>query len=137
MNTILDTLTQLSDKTSRTNTPKINAKWFEIGFKPDLGSMQIITIGTGVIYQNQLFTKLLTDTKLFELLYGAAAKENVNFLINLISKVSSYAALKQLSRNLFLSKPKFIAGETINEMLDRSFNSVVTSPIKFGQIYIK
>ena len=137
MNTILDTLTQLSDKTSRTNTPKINAKWFEIGFKPDLGSMQIITIGTGVIYQNQLFTKLLTDTKLFELLYGAAAKENVNFLINLISKVSSYAALKQLSRNLFLSKPKFIAGETINEMLDRSFNSVVTSPTKFGQIYIR
>lgn len=134
MNTILDTLTQLSDKTSRTNTPKINAKWFEIGFKPDIASMQIITIGTGVIYQNQLFTKLLTDTKLFELLYGAAAKENVNFLINLISKVSSYADLKQLSRNLFLSKPKFIAGETINEMLDRSFNSVVTSPAKFGQI---
>lgn len=134
MNTILDTLTQLSDKTSRTNTPKINAKWFEIGFKPDLGSMQIITIGTGVIYQNKLFTKLLTDTKLFELLYGAAAKENVNFLINLISKVSSYADLKQLSRNLFLSNPKFIAGETINEMLDRSFNSVVTSSAKFGQI---
>lgn len=137
MNTILDTLTQLSDKTSITNIPKINAKWFEIGFKPDIASMQIITIGTGVIYQNQLFTKLLTDTKLFELLYGAAAKENVNFLINLISKVSSYADLKQLSRNLFLSKPKFIAGETINEMLDRSFNSVVTSPTKFGQIYIR
>ena len=137
MNTILDTLTQLSYKTSRTNIPKINAKWFQIGFKPDLGSMQIINIGTGVIYQNQLFTKLLTDTKLFELLYGAAAKENVNFLINLISKVSSYADLKQLSRNLFLSKPKFIAGETINEMLDRSFNSVVTSPAKFGQFYIR
>ena len=41
MNTILDTLTQISDKTSRTFIPK----WFEIGFKPDLGSIQIISIG--------------------------------------------------------------------------------------------
>lgn len=44
MNTILDTLTQISNKTSRTFIPKINAKWFEIGFKPDLGSIQIISI---------------------------------------------------------------------------------------------
>ena len=44
MTTILDTLTQLPDKTSRTNIPKINAKWFEIGFKSDQGSMQLITI---------------------------------------------------------------------------------------------
>ncbi|KDN12733.1 hypothetical protein SALWKB12_1257 [Snodgrassella communis] len=121
---ILTTLTNLSEESIE---PDITAKWFVIKISPDLATGELLNIGVGIIYRKKLFTKLIPNTTPLELLYGKASKENFSFLLHLLkSSTDSLLTLKSVSPHFSISSLKFVAGNSVEDILDRLYKSMVT-----------
>ncbi|PIT23601.1 hypothetical protein [Snodgrassella communis] len=107
-------------------TTTIAAKWFVIKFSPDLATGELLNIGVGIIYNKQVFTKIIPNTKPFELLYGDHVKENLSFLLDLLkSSTDSLLALNSVSPHVSISSLKFVAGDSVDDMLDRLYKSMI------------
>lgn len=103
----------------------IAARWFVIRLSPDLATGELLNIGVGIIYNEQVFTKIIPNTKPFELLYGDHVKENLSFLLHLLkSSTDSFSALKSISPHFSFSPLKFIAGHSVED-IDRLYKSMI------------
>jgi hypothetical protein len=103
-----------------------SARWFVIRLSPDLATGELLNIGVGIIYNKQVFTKIIPNTKPFELLYGDHVKENLSFLLDLLkSSTDSLLALNSVSPHVSISSLKFVAGDSVEGMLDRLYKSMI------------
>lgn len=108
---------------------KIKAKWSVLRINPDLATGELLNVGVCVLYKKKVYVKLLPNAKPFELLYGGNGKENFSFLLNIIRQfmqtATSLSNIK-ISPQVSISASQFVAGDSLDEILNRLYASMVT-----------
>ena len=122
---IFSTLSELAVKTA---APTVRAKWAIVRITPDLATGEILNVGICVLHRKKVHVRLLPNAAPFEALYGQNGGENFGFLLNLagqhLQKQSKLDA--RISPQLSLSPARFAAGDSIEEILERLYGSMVT-----------
>jgi len=81
-----------------------------------------------VLHRRKVHIKLLPNAAPFEALYGKVGKDNFSFLLGIIGQ--HLGGQKSLSANISpqvsLGKAHFVAGDSIQEILDRLYASIVS-----------
>lgn len=107
---------------------KIKAKWSILRISPDLATGELLNVGVCVLYKKKVYVKLLPNAKPFELLYGVNGKENFSFFLKIIGQfmrtATSLSNIK-ISPQVSISPSKFVAGDSIDEILNRLYASMV------------
>lgn len=108
--------------------PKIKAKWATLRISPNLGTGELLNVGICILYQRKVYVRILPDAKPFEILYGDSGKENFSFLLPLIAQYMEQQNKLEISISpqVSISESNFVAGESIEEIFDRLYSSMVT-----------
>lgn len=110
--------------------PQVRGKWFPIHLLPDLGSDERINIGVGFIDDSnrKLHTRFISSLRGLTVLYGRAAARNFQFLLALAAEHVQKGGLSllEISPQLATGKPRFAAGDSISEILDSYFSTIVS-----------
>jgi hypothetical protein len=124
----VDIFSVLSEMAIQTPKPTIKAKWAPIRISPNLATGEILNVGVCVLYRRKVHVKLLPNAAPFEALYGKVGKDNFSFLLSIIGQ--HLGGQKSLSANISpqvsLGKTHFVAGDSIQEILDRLYASIVS-----------
>ncbi|EGY53115.1 hypothetical protein [Neisseria shayeganii] len=123
-----DIFSALSAMTMQMPKPAITAKWAPIRISPNLATGEILNVGVCVLHRRKVHVKLLPNAAPFEALYGGVGKENFSFLLGIIGQyLSGQKSLSvDISPQVSLGKPYFVAGDSIPEILDRLYTSMVS-----------
>lgn len=123
-----DIFSALSEIAIQTLKPTIKAKWAPIRISPNLATGEILNVGVCVLHRRKVHIKLLPNAAPFEALYGKVGKDNFSFLLGIIGQ--HLGGQKSLSANISpqvsLGKAHFVAGDSIQEILDRLYTSMVS-----------
>ena len=123
-----DIFSVLSAMTMQAPKPAITAKWAPIRISPNLATGEILNVGVCVLHRRKVHIKLLPNAAPFEALYGKVGKDNFSFLLGIIGQ--HLGGQKSLSANISpqvsLGKAHFVAGDSIQEILDRLYASIVS-----------
>lgn len=116
---------------NQSQDPIIKGRWFPIRLSPDLATGELLNIGIGFIdSNNQLHTKILSSTTPFRKLYGSAGASNFGFLLALLrehfARIDSADQLTTLSPHIYYGEQYYASGDTINEILDQMYDTMVT-----------
>ena len=123
-----DIFSVLSAIATKTTKPAITAKWAPIRISPNLATGEILNVGVCVLYRRKVHVKLLPSAAPFEALYGGAGNDNFSFLLGIIGQyLDGQKSLSvDISPQVSLGKANFVAGDSIQEILDRLYASMVS-----------
>ncbi len=106
----------------------IKGEWFTVRFMPDRITGEIFNIGVVFIddVQNCHF-KLIENANAFKCLFGTSGVANIAFMLDSVRELlDNNHYLLTPSPNIIYSTPQTAQGESINEILDDLFDSMVS-----------
>lgn len=117
----------ISDKTNDSDD-LISGEWFTVRFIPDHVAGEIFNIGVVFVdeYKDAHY-RLINNADAFSCLFGEIGKANINFLLKVVNQVlSDNSYVVTPSPNIVYSSRKTALGDSIEDILDDLFNSMVS-----------
>ena len=121
-----DLETGLWQHTVSQEPPKLQGKWFGLGFSPDLATGERLNVGIVLRIAGEQHFRLFTKAEPFAHLCGLE-KENIAFFLQCLNDhLAAGKDIKTFSRHIIVDRPKFAAGDSVTEILDRLYHAQVS-----------
>jgi hypothetical protein len=114
------------------SSPRVSGKWFNVRYCPNPAGGEVFNIGVAYVENavdaaaRQVHARLLENLEGFRTLFGEAFEEELRFSIEVVRSALSQKMLDAPLRNVVFGEPRYAAGDSEKDVLDRLFASTVS-----------
>lgn len=108
--------------------PKVAGQWFNIRFSPSAAGGELINVGVGYVdgSTRRIHSRLIENLEAFRALFGEAFEDEVRFSLDVVRSALGRFVLEAPLRTIAFSNPRYAAGESAQDVLDRLFAATVS-----------
>lgn len=108
--------------------PKVAGRWFNVRYTPSAAGGEMFNVGVAYLDAERkgVQARLIENLDGFGTLFGDVFEEEVRFALDVVRSAFGQSMLDPPFRSIVFSEPRFAAGESIQEVLNRLFAATVS-----------